>query len=88
MPGTVPTPAHDPVPDTTRGYTSGSMGADDTRPTYDPYSLLIAIQRLLADRGVVIEPDESRLYVAGIAAADLLRALGVRPEIAPTRRTR
>lgn len=46
----------------------------------------MAVQRLLAAQGVQVDPDPGMLHVASIAAADLLRALGVRPEIAPIRR--
>jgi hypothetical protein len=49
----------------------------DNRPTYTPDALVAEVVELLARQGVharVASP-----YVAGIAAADLLQALGVRP---------
>lgn len=51
----------------------------DTREEYSPRSLVLDVRRTLARAGIGTEPDENQLYVATIAAADLLRALGVRP---------
>lgn len=64
---------------------SAPRSPDDTRPGFAPASVIVAVQRLLAERGVQVDPDPGMMHVASIAAADLLRALGVRPEVAPMR---
>lgn len=58
----------------------------DRRSGYSPAALVLDVQRLLRQRGLQVEVDQGMTFVAGIAAADLLRALGVRPETAPQRR--
>jgi hypothetical protein len=55
------------------------------RPEYSPAILVMNVQRLLSDHGIRIERDFGMNSTATIAAADLLRALGVRPVIVPER---
>jgi hypothetical protein len=50
----------------------------DTRPTYPAAQLVADVQALLATAGIQPNANVSA-HVAGMAAADLLRALGVRP---------
>lgn len=65
---------------------SGSGGGyEDTRQGFSPAAIVFQVEQLLAASGVVVSPSPNQLYVASIAAADLLRALGVRPVIAPMR---
>jgi len=76
MPNTVPT-ADDGQ------WISGPM--IDRRPEYSPASLILDVRQLLHRAGVEVDPGPSELHVASLAAADLLRALGVRPANAPQR---
>lgn len=71
------------TPDT--GWNSGSGSVRDNRPEYSPASVVLDIRAALARAGVRTEPSPNQLYTASIAAADLLRALGVRPTSAPER---
>ena len=64
------------------------MSAYDTREGFSPAVVVFAVQRLLAEKGIVLTSNPSTEYTAVIAASDLLRALGVRPENAPMRPTR
>lgn len=73
-----------------RGYAAGNSGPGwpiepepDPRPGYSPAGLVLAVVRILAQAGIEVNPGPSALNVAGIAAADLLRALGVAPQTAP-----
>ena len=59
--------------------------AADTRPEYSPSALVLDVQNALAAAGVAVDPGPSQLHVASLAAADLLRALGVRPASVPIR---
>ena len=59
--------------------------AADTRPEYSPSALVLDVQAALAAAGVTINPAPSQLHVASLAAADLLRALGVKPATVPIR---
>lgn len=63
------------------GWNSGSMG--QRLSGFNPAVLIIEVQELLRRRGVPLDPTPGMLYTASIAAADLLRALGVKPESAP-----
>lgn len=74
---------------------SGAYGDDtgwplptDTRPEYSPASVVLDVRAALERAGLAIDPAPSQLHVASLAAADLLRALGVRPVSAPERRPR
>lgn len=58
----------------------------DARPEYNPAALVGDVQAVLIAAGIPIDLTTSRLNVAVHAAADLLRALGVRPATAPVRR--
>lgn len=53
--------------------------AGDHRPQYPPAKLLFRVIEQLANDGIYVEPGRGQMHVAGIAAADLLRALGVAP---------
>lgn len=53
--------------------------ASDHRPRYAPATLLLDVKAALAKAGVAVDPDPGQMHVAGLAAADLLRALGVSP---------
>lgn len=59
--------------------------ARDTRPAYNPSVLLLRVQAILGADGIEVVLDAYNSPVAVIACADLLRALGVRPESAPWR---
>ena len=50
----------------------------DPRPTYSPARLVEDVQLILNTVGVRVEPPDLRL--ATVAAEDLLRAIGVRPD--------
>jgi len=65
------------------GWNSGSMGR--TLSGYSPAVLILEVQRLLRSRGLDVDPTPGMLHVASLAAGDLLRALGVQPQTAPTR---
>jgi len=52
---------------------------------YNPVLLVMEVQRLLRGRGFVIDLTDGMEHVAGLAAGDLLRALGIRPQSAPER---
>lgn len=67
------------------GGSGGGYQPHDNRPAYAPAAVVIAVQRLLREAGIAVDPDPSMLHTASIAAGDLLRALGVRPEVAPMR---
>lgn len=60
------------------GFVSGSMPG----PQFNPEVLVFAVVRVLAQAGVRVEAEPNP-YTATNAAADLLRALGVRPTNAP-----
>jgi len=79
MTNTVPIPDA-PVPDV-GGWISGS--STDSQPQYSPAGLVLAVTRVLAQVGIDIDPAPNQMHVASLAAADLLRALGVRPVHAP-----
>lgn len=71
-----------------RWIDSGSGGGyehHDTRQGFAPASVVIEVQRLLREAGITTDPTPNMLHTASIAAADLLRAMGVRPEVAPMR---
>ena len=68
----------------------GSIAGPCTDPPGPEFSLeflVHEIRRILADSGIPTDISDSQLYVAKIAAADLLRALGIRPVNAPERRS-
>jgi len=68
----------------TRWIDSGSGGGYlDTRAGYAPAAVIVELQRALRAAGIEVNPNPNMLHTASIAAADLLRALGVRPESAP-----
>jgi hypothetical protein len=56
---------------------------DVSAPQYSPAGLVLAVTRILAQVGIDIDPAPNQMHVASLAAADLLRALGVRPVNAP-----
>lgn len=74
-----------PIPDDGQ-WLSGPMR--DTRPEFNPAYLVHAIERLLREHGITIDPAPGQINVAVSAAADLLTALGVRPVTAPQRQPR
>jgi hypothetical protein len=80
MPDTVPTnPVHD------EGlWISGPGG--EAPPQFASAALVFEVIDVLARVGIVLQPTPGMTHVAGLAAADLLRALGVRPATAPERR--
>jgi CBS domain-containing protein len=55
----------------------------DTRPTFSPEFLVHEVARILREHRVEVDMTPGRRPVAVIAAADLLRALGVHPVSAP-----
>ena len=93
-------PRFDRVAQDTGGWLSGPMepaplGSEieagirraesgDFRPEFSPAALVFEVQDVLKRCGVQVSPD-TNLNVAIIAAADLLRAMGVRPVTAPRR---
>jgi hypothetical protein len=80
-----PDPDHSAV-NSGGGWISGPMmSAKDARPEYSPVSLVLDICAALNRAGIPIEPGANVMYTASIAAADVLRALGVRPTNAPDR---
>lgn len=62
-----------------------TTGQSAPLPQYSPYALVVAVQRLLGQRGIVTIVDLGDCNTAAIAAADLLRAIGVAPTNAPMR---
>ena len=78
------------------GHAAGNSGpgwpvnseTEDTRPAYSPNALVWDVIDVLARVGIRPELSPSQLHVARLAAADLLRALGVRPATAPERKVR
>jgi hypothetical protein len=84
----IPSHDHDREPQSGGGLVSdpasGAMGAD-TRPEFNPAFLVHEVERLLREHRVPVDLDPARRPVAEIAAADLLRALGVAPASAPGR---
>lgn len=60
--------------------------AADRRPEFSPHFLAAEVIRLLREHDVTVDPASGEMATASIAAADLLRALGVRPANAPERR--
>lgn len=58
----------------------------DTRPEYSPTALVFEIMDVLAAAGIKANTGPASVHVASMAAADLLRALGVKPATAPQRR--
>lgn len=69
-----PGPFFNPLDDGLHG--PGGPGRDN-RPTYNPDALVNDVVALLGTIGIAARVASP--YVAGLAAADLLRALGVRP---------
>jgi hypothetical protein len=67
------------------GYEQREPTTYDTREGFSPAVVVFAVQRLLAENGIVVVSRPNMEYTAVIAASDLLRALGVRPEVAPMR---
>ena len=63
------------------GWLSGGMG--DDRPEFNPGYFVAAAVRMLAEHGVHVAVSDAMLYPAKIAAADFLRAVGVRPATVP-----
>lgn len=59
--------------------------ARDRRPEYSPASVVLDVCAVLRRAGIGIEPGPNVMYTASIAAADLLRALGIKPTSAPER---
>lgn len=59
--------------------------AVDSRPAFAPAALVFEVMDVLSRVGIAINPGPSQLHVASLAAADLLRALGVKPANAPQR---
>jgi hypothetical protein len=66
------------------GSAIGPMGAD-TRPEFGVAFFAVECARLLAEHDIAVDTDPGRQHVIEIAAADLLRAFGVRPASAPWR---
>jgi adenine/guanine phosphoribosyltransferase-like PRPP-binding protein len=66
-----------------------SDGARPTRvaplPRYSPSVLVMRVQELLVREGITVVVDLGNTGTAVLAAADLLRALGVAPGLAPVR---
>lgn len=56
--------------------------ATDTRPAYSPTMLVVDVRNLLRGLGIATSDDAS-MHLASLAAADLLRALGIRPAALP-----
>lgn len=65
---------------------AGTRHAADTRPAFAPAALVFEVMDVLSRVGIKINPAPGQLHVASLAAADLLRALGVAPANAPERR--
>jgi hypothetical protein len=65
-------------------WISGPMARDD-RPEYSPASVVLDIRAALGRAGIDVDAAPNQLHTASIAAADLLRALGVKPTTAPRR---
>lgn len=86
--GTVPIdPGEHDYPAAGGGWISGPMvGGEDNRPEYSPTALVFEIVDVLAAAGITANPGPASVHLASIAAADLLRALGVKPATAPERR--
>lgn len=61
--------------------------AADPRPAFAPAALVFEVMDVLSRIGVKVNPTPGQLHVASLAAADLLRALGVFPQTAPERRS-
>jgi len=59
--------------------------ARDTRPEYSPASVVLDVRAAMQRAGVQTDVSPNQLFTASIAAADLLRALGVRPTTVPLR---
>jgi hypothetical protein len=56
--------------------------AQDSRPSYNPQAFVADVVAMLRAIGIRTNPNAS-VHTAAIAAADLLRALGVRPSNVP-----
>lgn len=65
------------------GSGPGYSPPEDTRPEYSPAALILDVLELLADQDIIPVAQPNMMLVASHAAADLLRALGVRPANAP-----
>jgi hypothetical protein len=61
--------------------------AVDSRGEYSPASVVLDVRCALERAGIEIDPNPNQMHVASLAAADLLRALGVRPANARRRRS-
>jgi hypothetical protein len=70
----------DPIHDEGQ-WISGAMG--EPAPEFAPTALVFEVLDVLARVGIVVQPTPGMTHVAGLAAADLLRALGVRPATVP-----
>ena len=64
---------------------SGSPPAKDARPEYSPASLILDVRAALERAGIEAVPVPGQAHQLTTAAANLLRALGVRPTKAPER---
>lgn len=60
---------------------------DEDEPMYAPTALVFEVMDVLSRVGIKVDAMPSRLHVAELAAADLLRALGVRPKESKRRLT-
>ena len=65
------------------GWISGSMGTETKLTGFNPAALVVQVRRLLEKRGFDAVVPPGGLNTAIIAAADLLRALGVEPQSVP-----
>jgi hypothetical protein len=76
-------PADDPQPHSGGGWISGPCinppRLSAPLPQYNPSALVLAVQRLLGERGITVIVDLGNANTAVAAATDLLRALGVAP---------
>ena len=78
-------PGDGPQPQPGGGWISGPC-TNPARPSaalpqYNPSALVLAVQRLLGERGITVIVDLGNANTAVTAAADLLRALGVVPGV-------
>lgn len=64
---------------------SDIAAASLSRPEYSPSKLVVDVVALLTSEGLSVPLVGERASTAMIAAADLLRALGVQPATAPER---
>lgn len=52
--------------------------AVDRRPEFSAEFMTAEVVRVLREHGVAVDPAQNQMYTAAVAAAQMLRALGVR----------